>query len=222
MIEILYQDNSLLVCVKPAGLISEDSEAKNSLPRTLREQLAQSEKSRELYTLHRLDREVCGVIVLAKTRAAAAKMSQTIADGKMEKNYLAVVHGKPKESQARLVNLLFKDSAKNKTYVVDRKRAGVREAALKYTTLASRNDTSLLAVTLETGRSHQIRAQLSHIGHPILADRKYGSRLKAEGIALCSHSIEFEHPDTNERVRFCYTPHDAGLWADYADELCSM
>lgn len=219
MIKILYEDESILVCVKPTGTLSEDSDSPLSLPRTIKQEYALNGKSIELFTLHRLDREVCGLIVFAKTKECAAKMSALIANGNMEKLYLAIVHGEPQPPQARLCDLLFKDSKKNKTYVVDRKRAGVREAMLDYCTILSSNGTSLLKIKLYTGRSHQIRAQLSHMGHPILADRKYGSKMRGDGIALCSHFISFEHPDTKRNMSFSFFPSESSLWDQYSESF---
>ncbi len=207
MIEILYEDREVLVCIKPAGTLSELSEAKNSLPRMI---IEENESVGELYTVHRLDREVQGVMVYAKTQNAASKLSRAVADGKLEKIYLAVTEKALPEREATLVDLLFKDSAKNKTYVVSRERRGVKRASLEYTTLAELGGGALYRIKLHTGRTHQIRVQLSSRGAPIAGDRKYGAKSGGE-MLLASHVIEFPHPATGKSVRFEFTPEFAKI-----------
>ena len=201
MIEILYEDKSILVCIKPAGTLSEISDNKNSLPVLLSEQTGS-----QIFTVHRLDREVSGVMVYAKTSAAAAKLSADMAERRFDKEYLAVIEGSPERDSDTLVDLLFRDAKRNKTYTVDRKRQGVKEASLEYTTLAKGANTSLVRVKLHTGRTHQIRVQFASRKHPIVGDRKYGSQTALSAISLCSHKIGFYHPRTNEYLCFTYTP----------------
>lgn len=198
MIEILYKDREVLVCIKPAGTLSELSEDKNSLPRII---IEENNDVGELYTVHRLDREVQGVMVYARTQLAASHLSRAVAEGKLEKMYLAVTESPLPESEGTLVDLLFKDSSKNKTYVVKRERRGVKRASLEYTTLGER----LYLIRLHTGRTHQIRVQLSSRGAPIVGDRKYGASESGE-MLLASHIIEFPHPRTGKCMRFEYTP----------------
>ena len=202
MIEILFEDADILVCIKPAGYLSEDTEAERSLPRTIAVERALP----ELFTVHRLDREVSGVMVYAKNKAAAAKLSAQVADRSFEKEYLAVIEGVPAEDEATLVDLLFKDSRKNKSFVVDRKRAGVKEASLSYKTLAKGDGRALVRVRLHTGRTHQIRVQFSSRKMPVLGDGKYGSSVRSSEIALASCSIKFKHPRRNKSLEFAYTP----------------
>lgn len=215
MIEILYQDNDILVCVKPAGTLSEESEDSHSLPRLICEEY----DIPSLFAVHRLDREVSGVMVYAKTRESARSLSTLVAERKFYKEYLAVIEGRPEKDADTLVDLLFRDSRKNKTYAVDRKRAGVKEASLEYSLIDSREDSSVVKIILHTGRTHQIRVQFASRGHSVVGDRKYGSRTKSAGIALCSHKIEFIHPATGERVSFSYLPTNDPLWNEYSDIL---
>ena len=202
MIEILFEDADILVCIKPAGYLSEDTEAERSLPRAIASERSLS----ELFAVHRLDREVSGVMVYAKNKSAAAKLSAQVADRSFEKEYLAVIEGVPREDEATLVDLLFKDSRKNKSFVVDRKRAGVKEASLSYKTLVKGDGRALVRVRLHTGRTHQIRVQFSSRKMPVLGDGKYGSSVRSSEIALASCSIKFKHPRANKTLEFAYTP----------------
>ena len=202
MIEILFEDADILVCIKPAGYLSEDSEAERSLPRAIAEERSLA----ELFAVHRLDREVSGVMVYAKSKTAAAKLSAQVADRSFEKEYLAVVEGVPADDEATLTDLLFKDSRRNKSFVVDRKRAGVKEASLSYKTLAKGDGRALVRVKLHTGRTHQIRVQFASRKMPVLGDGKYGSTVRSGEIALASCMIRFKHPRTNKTTEFTYEP----------------
>ena len=187
MVEILYEDKELVACVKPVGFSSE-----TDLPKALKEQL----KS-EIYTLHRLDTPVGGVMVYAKSKEAAAKMSRKISQNDdFKKTYLALCEGEFLEKEGIMQDLLFKDSKKNKSFVVKRERKGVKKAVLRYNILKmgeyDGKMCSLALVTLETGRSHQIRVQFASRKHPLLGDGKYGSSINCP-IALFSHKIETEN-----------------------------
>lgn len=162
--EILFSNPDIAVCVKPVGL---DSEA--AIPNALKEALGG-----EFYTVHRLDMNVGGVMVYARNNKAAAELSRAIQSGEMVKEYLAMVHGTPAESGV-LEDLLWKDSSKNKVFVVKRERKGVKKAKLEYQTLRAGED-SLVRIRLHTGRSHQIRVQFASRGFPLLGDHKYGAR----------------------------------------------
>ena len=184
--DILYSDRDLAVCVKPVGLDSEQE-----VPRALTEQLGG-----EFFPLHRLDKNVGGVMVYARTKAAAATLSKAIQEGKMVKEYVAKVHGNPPE-EGILTDLLFKDSRKNKVFVVKKARSGVKEAKLQYRGL----DTGLVHVRLFTGRSHQIRVQFSSRGFPLVGDHKYGSRAVETAPMLFSCRITFPYKGKTH----CYT-----------------
>ena len=175
---ILYSDNDIAVCVKPIGMDSE-----TEVPATLTERLGGT-----LFTLHRLDKNVGGVMVYARNKAAAAALSKAIQDGAMVKEYVAQVHGQPPES-GDWTDLLWKDSTKNKVFVVKRERKGVKKARLEYRCIGE----GLVQVRLHTGRSHQIRVQFSSRGFPLLGDHKYGARDEYSAPRLFSCRITFPY-----------------------------
>ncbi len=206
-IKILYEDASLVLCVKPAGVVSEDS----GMPRLLREFCGE----REIFCVHRLDRDAAGLMVYAKTRQAAADLSAEIASRSFEKSYLAAVEGEP-EPEGCLRDLLFHDASKNKSYVVKRMRRGVREAELRYETLQRTTGLSLVRVHLLTGRSHQIRVQFSSRGMPLAGDRKYGSSFRACGLALWSEQLSFRHPADGRQIDCRIAPPDVWPWTEFS------
>ena len=179
--EILYSDKAIAVCVKPVGLDSEQE-----APQELRETLGG-----EIFPLHRLDKNVGGVMVFARTKAAAAQFSRMIQEGKLVKEYVAMVHGTPPET-GDWQDLLWKDSQKNKVFVVKRERKGVKSARLEYVRLTD-TDPSLVRIRLHTGRSHQIRVQFASRGFPLMGDHKYGARDEATAPMLFSCRITFPY-----------------------------
>ena len=179
--EILFSDRDIVLCVKPVGL---DSEIQ--MPAALKETLGG-----EIYPVHRLDKNVGGVMVFARTQAAAASLSKAIQEGKLIKEYVALVHGNPPES-GDWEDLLWKDSRKNKVFVVKRMRGGVKKARLEFTRLTS-GEESLVRVRLHTGRSHQIRVQFASRGYPLVGDHKYGARDNALAPMLFSCKLTFPH-----------------------------
>lgn len=211
MINLLYCDDSMVACVKPVGFSSE-GEGINALPAVLEAQLGGG-----VFPMHRLDQNVGGVILFARTHAAAAVMSNAITQEKLEKRYLAVIRGILPDTTGSFRDLLFKDSTKNKVYVVDRMRKGVREACLSYRVIASGTDEmqplSLVEITLETGRSHQIRVQFASRGFPLLGDGKYGGGDNRCTIALWSTQIVFPHPKTKESITVHQQPPLAFPWS---------
>ena len=179
--EILYSDKNIVVCVKPVGLDSE-----TELPVALNEQLGGL-----IFPIHRLDKTVGGIMVDARTKQAAADLSKAVQEGTVVKEYVAMVHGTPPE-KGDWEDLLWKDSRKNKVFVVKRQRAGVKKARLEFTRL-SVGETSLVHVRLHTGRSHQIRVQFSSRGFPLVGDHKYGSRDERTEPMLFSCRITFPY-----------------------------
>ena len=177
--EILYSDKALAVCVKPVGLDSEQA-----VPAALIQVLGG-----EIFPIHRLDKNVGGVMVYARTRQAAAALSRAIQEGSMVKEYVALVHGTPPET-GDWEDLLFKDSAKNKVFVVKKERKGVKKARLEYRVLTSGPD-SLVRIRLHTGRSHQIRVQFASRGYPLAGDHKYGARDDLSAPMLFSCRVSF-------------------------------
>ncbi len=194
--QFLFFNDDLTVIVKPVGLDSE-----HQVPEEIKKVLGG-----EVYTLHRLDKNVGGVMVYARNKKTAALFSKAIADGLMVKEYLAMVHGTPEEHGV-LEDFLFKDSGKNKVFVVKKQRAGVKKAKLEYTRLTE-GDKSLVHVRLYTGRSHQIRVQFASRGYPLVGDRKYGSKSEEKAPLLFSYKITF--PYKGESKTFEAKP----SWAD--------
>ena len=167
--ELLYQDSQIVLCVKPAGLSSEAGAG--SLPELLEDQLG-----RPVFPVHRLDRNVGGVMVYARTRQAASALSRAVQAGNLQKEYLALIHGCPTQPAGTWEDLLWKDSAKNKVFVVRQMRKGVKAAKLAYRVLEEATPLTLVHIRLYTGRSHQIRVQFSSRGLPLLGDIRYGSK----------------------------------------------
>ena len=186
--EILHSDKNFVVIVKPVGMDSE-----HDIPAAL---------GGEVYPIHRLDKNVGGVMVFAKTKSAAAALSKAVQEGSMVKEYLAIVHGTPPES-GDWTDLLFKDSSKNKVFVVKKERRGVKKARLEFRRLTAGKE-SLVRIRLHTGRSHQIRVQFSSRGFPLVGDGKYGARDNAPAPLLYSCRITF--PYGGEEYVFGSTP----------------
>lgn len=207
--DVIFHDNSIAVCIKPPRVLSTDEPG--GMPELVRAALGG-----EARTVHRLDRAVGGLMVLARTAAAASELSRQVRDGELDKEYLAVVHGDTADS-ATLVDLLWRDKARKMTFVADAPGKGVQEARLEYTTLAHHDGMSLVRVHLITGRTHQIRCQFASRSFPLVGDRKYGTLTDGEcEIALWSHSLAFTHPETGERVRFQATPPKARPWSEFS------
>ena len=174
---VLYSDKDIVVCIKPVGVDSEQE-----LPQLL---------GGQIYPIHRLDKNVGGVMVYAKTKQAAAALSKAIQEGTMVKEYVAMVHGTP-PSSGDWTDLLWKDSAKNKVFVVKRERKGVKKARLEFQRLTE-GERSLVHIRLYTGRSHQIRVQFSSRGFPLVGDHKYGSHDAATAPMLFSCRLSFPY-----------------------------
>ena len=177
--ELIYTDPGIVVCRKEPGMDSE-----KDVPEALKKQLGG-----DIYPIHRLDKGVGGLMVYARAKPAAAALSKAVTEGTLEKEYLALVHGCP-PAEGTWEDLLWKDSRKNKVFVVKRSRTGVREAKLSYKVLVP-GEQSLVRVHLYTGRSHQIRVQFASRGYPLVGDHKYGSRAKEETIRLFSAGLKF-------------------------------
>ena len=176
---IVYEDHSLLLCVKPGGVLSEDSENGASMPHLLRQHYAAAHQPDYIATVHRLDKVTGGLMLFSRQRAVTGRLNAAVAEHRVEKEYLAVLRGHPPEKEGELIDLLFRDAAKNKSYVVKRMRGGVKQAKLHYEILARQDGLSLVRIRLETGRTHQIRVQFASRGLPLLGDGKYGRHLCA-------------------------------------------
>ena len=205
--DILFQDASLLVCIKPAGVLSTDEAG--GLPALVRQAL--DDPAADVRTVHRLDRAVSGLIVLARGSAAASELSRQIREGAFEKEYLAVVHGETPE-RGELRDLLRRDKARKMTFVADAPGKGVQEAVLDYETIARGQGMSLVRIRLHTGRTHQIRVQFASRGFPLFGERKYCGEPDDCLLALWSHTVGFTHPATGERLRFVKEPPAVFPW----------
>jgi 23S rRNA pseudouridine1911/1915/1917 synthase len=217
MLDILYEDNYILVCVKPVGILSQpDPSGSKDMISILNGYLEEKNEKAEMGLVHRLDRNVGGVMVFSKKGFIAAKLSKLIQEGNFHKEYFAVVHNCPEEKSGVYKDFLFKDSSKNKTFVVDRIRKGVKEAFLEYQTLESKDTkkgiVSLVKIRLHTGRTHQIRVQFSSRKMPLLGDGKYGGSDNDCDIALWSYKLVFWHPVLKKEMEFTRIPPDCYPW----------
>lgn len=202
---IIFEDNHLLVAFKPAGYLSQSdgTDAPDMLTYLKAYIKEKYNKPGNVYLglVHRLDRNVSGVMVFARTSKAASRLSDQIRRGSLEKRYRAIVEGKL-EGQGKLVNYLLKDEKINKASVYDREVPGSKRCELLYQVGEFDGEYTSVEVTLITGRSHQIRAQFAHMGHPLKGDVKYGGKKYDGGIGLMSCYLSFDHPTTGERLEF--------------------
>ncbi len=201
--EILYDDNCISVCVKDPGVLSEAG----GMPELLKARTGAG----DIFCVHRLDRAVGGVMVYAKTAGAAAELSASVSDRRFSKEYLAVAEGEVAES-GTYRDLLFHDVRKNKTFVVDRVRKGVKEAVLDFIRIGYESGLSLVYITLRTGRSHQIRVQFASRKTPLAGDGKYGAFRREPPLALWSYSLSFPHPATGKTMSFRHSPPPISPW----------
>lgn len=212
MIDILHFDKDIIVCIKPSGVLSTDEAG--GLPELLRAQLGG-----EVFTVHRLDRVVGGLMLLARSKGCASALSRQVMERSFGKEYFAVVHGCPEERAGTLIDLLYRDKRECKTYVTDTPGKGVQEAVLDYELLGSSSRLSLISIALRTGRTHQIRAQFSSRGFPLVGDRKYSTNGDNCDIALWSQKVGFLHPQSCEYMEFAALPPTVYPWSEFQTEL---
>ena len=205
--EILYLDEKIVVCVKPAGAPSTDEPG--GVPELVRAALGDPKAT--VKTVHRLDQVVSGVMVLARTARAASDLSEQIRNHQFEKEYLAVIHGCPEEQTGTFRDLLLRNKAEKKTCIVSDPGKDVQEAVLDYRVLSGPGAFAKVKIRLHTGRTHQIRAQFSGRGYPLVGDKKYGRGEDCD-IALWSHRVGFFHPKTGEFMEFVKEPPDSYPW----------
>lgn len=221
-INIVYEDNHLLIVVKPHNLpVCEDSTNDADLLRILKAYLVKTyDKSGDAYLgmVHRLDRPTGGVMVFAKTSKAAGRLSESLVQGEFDRKYLAVLDGIPQEKQNELVHYLIKNEAKNEVVAVPMTTVGAKKAILDYRVLDTKNKYALVSVSLQTGRAHQIRVQMASMGTPVLFDRKYGKNISTKPIpiALWAVEVKFPHPISKEIMAFrVFPPEDRVPWKNF-------
>ncbi len=206
--EILHIDPDIIVCIKPARVLSTDEPG--GLPDLLREALG--EPKADIRTVHRLDRVVSGVMVLARNAKAASELSRQIREDAFRKEYLAVIHGCPEEKSGTLRDLLYRDKARRMTMVAGGPGKGVQEALLDYETVNLGEEMSRVRIHLRTGRTHQIRVQFASRNMPLVGERKYGTLEDPCEIALWSHKVGFIHPKKGNWVEFTKDPPEIYPW----------
>ena len=218
-LQVLYEDNHIIVVVKPQNIPTQEDESKDKDMLTIvKEYIKEKEnKPGNVYVglVHRLDRPTGGVMVFAKTSKAASRLSTQMTQGEFHKRYLTVVLGKPREKRLKLINFLQKNARTNTVQVVPELTSGAKRAELEYNVLDHNDKVSLVEVDLFTGRSHQIRVQMKHIGCPVYGDVKYGGDKLAKGhnLALWAYELKFVHPTTKENMTFkVYPPEDKIPW----------
>ncbi|MDD4211393.1 MAG: RluA family pseudouridine synthase [Clostridia bacterium] len=218
MLNIVYEDNHLLVVVKPQNVPTQEDRSKDKdLLSMLKDYLKEKyNKEGNVYLglVHRLDRPTGGLLIFAKTSKAASRLSKAIRENNVEKHYLTCVLGTPKDKRTGLVNYLKKDTENNLVKIAPQSEEGAKRAELYYNVLEHNERFSLLEVNLQTGRSHQIRVQLAYIKHPIFGDAKYGGELvKGAHMALWAYKLKFEHPTTKQMLSFvCFPPVEEIPW----------
>ncbi len=209
---ILFEDNHLLVVNKlPSEIVQGDKTGDVALIDEVKQYLKlKYNKAGNVFAglVHRIDRPVSGAVIFAKTSKALTRMTVMMKDRELQKSYLAIVRGKPTKTNDRLEHFLIKNESKNKSFVVDAERSGAKKAILDYVVIGHSVSYTLLEITLHTGRHHQIRAQLSAIGMPILGDLKYGDKrsLPDASIALHALRLHFVHPVTDNEITIVAPP----------------
>ncbi len=208
--EFLFADEHIAVCIKPARVLSTDEPG--GMPELVRSALG--DPKADVRTVHRLDRVVSGLMVLARTPQAASELSRQIREDTFEKEYLAVAHGALEQKEGRLCDLLLRDKARRMTFVVSEPDKNVQPASLKYRVLGQKNGMSRVRIRLETGRTHQIRVQFASRGLPLVGERKYAVLQDDCEIALWSYRLCFNHPATGEKMEFSQEPPGVYPWTD--------
>lgn len=206
MLKVLYEDNHIIVVIKPYNIPSQSDKTNDiDMLSLVKEYIKEKyQKPGNVYVglVHRLDRPVGGIMVFAKTSKAASRLSESIRNKSFSKTYLAVVNGKFEKQNGVLEDYLWKDEALNMSKVVSKDKKNAKLARLTYEVLAEKNDLSLVKINLETGRHHQIRVQFSNAGHSLYGDQKYGKGSMGKQIALWAYRLKFKHPVKDEIMKF--------------------
>ncbi|MGN0778503.1 MAG: RluA family pseudouridine synthase [Aristaeellaceae bacterium] len=221
MPNIIYEDNQVIVAVKPPNMLSQADKTGDVDILTLLKAYVKEKYHKPglvyLGLVHRLDRPVGGLMVFARTSKAASRLSQQMQQHDMGREYLCVVTGEVKDSFT-LVDYLVKDERLNKVHVCEADVKGAQEAILHGECIARRQGTALCSIELETGRNHQIRVQMAHMGAPLWGDNRYGKGIPGQQIALWGYKLTFEHPTTHEIMTFYDVPYGS-VWSMYQDLL---
>lgn len=208
--ELIYQDADIVVCIKPQRVLSTDEPG--GVPELVRDALG--DPKADVRTVHRLDRVVGGLMVLARNPQAASELSRQVREDEFEKEYLAVLHGTPEYDTGKLWDLLLRDKARKMTFVASEEGKGIQPASLTYRVLRKKNSMSRVRIRLETGRTHQIRVQFASRGLPLVGERKYSTWEDACEIALWSYRLGFAHPVTGEKMEFTLEPPEIYPWTE--------
>lgn len=208
-LEIIYEDETMVVCHKQPGIAVQTSKmGQQDMVSLLRNYYTRKRENNQIFVVHRLDQPVEGVMIFARTKEAAAKLSKQVQEGQMDKQYVAVVQGIWEAKSGVLEDYLLRDGRTNTSRVVEKGTNGAKKARLSYQVERERNGASLVRIQLETGRHHQIRVQMAHAGHPLIGDKKYNQSSVPgyQPIGLCSVRTSFLHPLTGKKVEFTVEP----------------
>ena len=217
-LKVIYEDNHIIVVEKKPNIPSQSDKTEDMDMLTLVKDYIKEKynKPGNVYVglIHRLDRPVGGLMVFAKTSKAASRLSEQVRNKDFKKEYLAVVDAKFKDKKGSLEDYLYKDERNNFSKVVNKEKKNSKLAKLDYEVLKYNElkNLTLVKINLHTGRHHQIRVQLSHFGHSIFGDQKYGTRGQGKQIALWAYKLKISHPITKEEMIFECLPEANGIW----------
>lgn len=222
--KVLYEDNHIIIVFKESGeIVQGDKTGDTPLSETVKEWIKRKyNKPGNVFlgVVHRLDRPVAGLVVFGKTSKATSRLSKMFRDGDVHKTYWAIVQNCPGAQEQTLVNWIVRNEQKNKSFAYDQEVPNSKKAVLSYKVIGNSERYTLLEVNLLTGRHHQIRCQLAHIGCPIKGDLKYGARRSNPdgSISLLSHKVEFIHPVSHKEISVTSPLPDDNLWQAIAPE----
>ena len=222
-LNVLYEDNHIIVVVKPVNIPSQgDKTGDEDMLTIIKEYIKEKyNKPGEVYLglIHRLDRPTGGVMVFARTSKAASRLSEQVREKTMHKKYLCIVDGKMESNTGSMRDYLLKNEKTNTSKVVKEGTKNAKEALLDYEVVKYNDEInmSVVKVDLHTGRHHQIRVQLSNMGHSICGDQKYGTRGRGKQISLWAYKLTIEHPITKEEISFTDLPENIGPWVMLKD-----
>ncbi len=225
MLDVVYEDNQIIVVIKPQNIPTQEDSSKDEDMLTMVKNYIKEKYNKPgnvfVGLVHRLDRPTGGVMVFAKTSKSASRLSESIKNGELNKHYLAIVCGNVKTKKQKLINYLKKNEKTNIVSVVGPAVTGAKYAELEYSVIEEKNNTSLLDVNLITGRSHQIRAQLSNMGNVIYNDFKYGAKTKGN-LMLWAYCLTLIHPTTKQKMTFKVFPEMKSAWKLYEQEINNL